>query len=161
MAILVRELQENGKMKEKYLSIQIVTQKKRIAADALDEKIKQLMTSIEAEAKKKGLMALKAKRKDVIKLYYFIGTELKPFVDGLKLPKGDKHHIWNPINYHAKRLKLEGEVRLKRGQGFSNTWNNCYLLTKYKESDVFEYEFKLNVNIKNTILLTLDDIRKL
>ena len=76
MAILVRELQENGKMKEKYLSIQIVTQKKRIAADALDEKIKQLMTSIEAEAKKKGLMALKAKKKHVIKLYYFIGTEL-------------------------------------------------------------------------------------
>ena len=105
------------------------------------------MTSIEAEAKKKGLMALKAKRKDVIKLYYFIGTELKPFVDGLKLPKGDKHHIWNPINYHAKRLKLEGEVRLKRGQGFSNTWNNCYLLTKYKESDVFEYDWTQWVEI--------------
>ena len=106
MAILVRTRQEDGSLKESYPSTQIVTQKRIDDAKKLDEKIEKLVMSIENEAEKQGLIDLKKKRKEVIKLYYFVGMKLKPFVENLKLPKGDKQHIWNPINYHSKERPL-------------------------------------------------------
>ncbi len=148
MAILVRTRQEDGSLKESYPSTQIVTQKRIDDAKKLDEKIEKLVMSIENEAEKQGLIDLKKKRKEVIKLYYFVGMKLKPFVENLKLPKGDKQHIWNPINYHSEHLQMsDTNVRLKRGQSFANTWNMCYLLSKYSKADVFEYDWTQWVEI--------------
>ena len=157
MAILVRTRQEDGTLKESYPSTQIVTQKRKLAAEELDKKIEKLVMTIEEEAEKKGLIALKKKRREVIKLYYFVGMKLKPFVDKLKLPKGDKQHIWNPINYHSEHLQMSDKnVRLKRGQSFANTWNMCYLLSKYTKANVLEYDWTQWVEIFDSTITQKD-----
>ena len=66
MAILVRTRQEDGTIKESYPSTQIVTQKRKLAAEELDKKIEKLVMTIEEEAEKKGLIALKKKRREVV-----------------------------------------------------------------------------------------------
>ncbi len=149
MAIKIRIADEDGSLKEQTLTTHgILTQKKMDFADKLDEKIKKRVRKIEKDAKDKGLLDLKSKKGKVIQLYYFVGTELKSFVDDIKLPKTEKEHIWNPINFHAKELSVSiSTKRQTRDRAYGSVWNNCYRLASYSKKDVLEFDWTQWVEI--------------
>ena len=158
MAILVWKLLDNGKYAPEYPSVEVVTEKKILDAEEQDKKIKEKICSIEDNARKKSLLKLKGKKKDVVKLYHYVGSELKPFIESLKLNLDDKKYIWGAINYHAKELKLDGKVRLDRDRGHGNTWRYCIRLAEYSEEDAFELDWTQWVELFD-VTLAQDDPR--
>ena len=157
MAILVRTILDNGKYLPSYPSVEVVTTKKIKDAEEQDKKIKEKICGIEDNARKKSLLQLKGKKKDVVKLYHYIGSELKPFLESLKLNLDDKKYIWGAINFHAKELKLDGKIRLDRDRGHGNTWLYCCKLAKYSEKDAFELDWTQWVELFDTTLAQNDD----
>ena len=141
MVIKVRTLRDDGSYEKSYPSVEVVTNEKIIQADLQDDLIKEKIHSIENNSEKKSLLQLKGGKKDIVKLHHYVGTELKPFIDGLKLNNNDKQYIWGAINFHADKLKLEGESRLDRDRGQRNTWKNCIRLAGYSEEDAFELDW--------------------
>jgi len=158
MAILVRKLLDNGKYEPSYPSVEVVTQKKILDAELQDRKIKEKICNIEDNARKKSLLQLKGKKKDIVRLYHYIGSELKPFIESLKLNLDDKKYIWGAINYHAKELKLDGKIRLDRDRGHGNTWRYCIRLAEYSEEDAFELDWTQWVELFD-VSLTQNDPR--
>ena len=156
MVILVRTVQEDGTIGKSYPSIEVVTTEKIIQAELQDKKIKEKICGIENNPEKKSLIQLKGGKKDIVKLHHYIGTELKPFIESLKLNNNDKQYIWGAINYHADKLKLVGETRLDRQRGHRNTWKNCIFLAGYSEEDAFELDWGNWVEIFDVTLATKD-----
>jgi len=156
MTILVRTLRENGKIEISYPSVEVVTNEKITQAELQDKKIKQKICEIEDNARKKSLLKNKGKKKDVVKLYHYVGSELKPFLDGLKLNRDDKKYIWSAINFHAKELQLKGKFRLDRDRGHGNTWLYCCKLAKYSEDDAFELDWTQWVELFDVTLAQND-----
>ncbi|AFS83378.1 hypothetical protein [Candidatus Nitrosopumilus sediminis] len=157
MAVLIRE-QVNGKEKKIYkTNLEKVTTSIAKKADELDDKIKKKIEQIEKEAESNGLIELKSKKGNVVKLYHFVGNELKPFVDNLKLSKGDKPYIWQAINYHSKFLKISESAsgRLKRDP-VTSTWTYCYNLGEYDTAQVQEYDWTQWVEIFDSSITTKD-----
>ena len=143
MAVKIRTTNEDGSLKEQTLTTHgSLTKKKMDEADKLDEKIKKRIRKIEKDAKDKGLLELKSKKGKVIELYHFVGTELKPFVDGLKLPKTEMEHLWNPINFHAKELAVSTSTyRQSKNKGYGSTWYICYRLASYTKKNALEFDW--------------------
>ena len=131
MVILVRTLDKNGKIEKSYPSVEVPTNEKIAQAVLQDKKLKKKICEIEDNAQKKSLLEKKGKKKDAVKLYHYVGSQLKPFIASLKLNPQDKKFIWGAINFHAKVLKLDGKVRLDRDRGHGNTWKYC----------IFSYDF--------------------
>jgi hypothetical protein len=156
VVILVRTVQEDGTIVKSYPSIEVVTTEKIIQAELQDKKIKEKICGIENNPEKKSLIQLKGGKKDIVKLHHYIGTELKPFIESLKLNNNDKQYIWGAINYHADKLKLVGETRLDRQRGHRNTWKNCIFLAGYSEEDAFELDWGNWVEIFDVTLATKD-----
>jgi hypothetical protein len=61
------------------------------------------MREIEKELDKNGLLKLKGKKGEVIKLWYEVGVKLK-FTEGLKLSAEDKKLLWRALYDHAGKL---------------------------------------------------------
>ena len=156
MAILVRTILDNGKYEPSYPSVEVVTEKKILDAELQDRKIKEKICSIEDNARKKALLKLKGKKKDVVKLYHYVGSELKPFIESLNLNLDDKKYIWGAINYHAKELKLDGNARLDRDRGHGNTWKYSIILAEYSEEDAFELDWTQWVELFDVTLAQND-----
>jgi hypothetical protein len=156
MAILVRKLLDNGKYAPEYPSVEVVTEKKILDAELQDRKIKEKICSIEDNARKKSLLKLKGGKKDVVKLYHYVGSQLKPFIESLNLNRDDKKYIWGAINFHAKELKLDGKVRLDRDRGQGNTWKYCIRLAEYSEEDAFELDWTQWVELFDVTLAQND-----
>ena len=152
MVILVRTLKDNGEYEKSYPSIEIVIAAKIKEAKAQDIKIKKKVCDIENNARKKSLLKLKGGKKDIVKLYYYVGTELKPFIESLKLNNNDKQYLWGAINFHAKELKMEGTSRLDRDRGHRNAWKNSIKLAGYSEKDAFELDWGNWVELFDTTL---------
>ena len=153
MAIKVRTLREDGEIEISYPSVGgMVPQKDIKKADALDLKIKEKICNIEENARKKSLLQLKGKKNDVVKLYHFVGTELKPFIESLKLNNDDKQYIWGEINFHANKLKMDGTTRLDRDRGNRNAWKNSVKLADWPEKDAFELDWGNWVELFDTKL---------
>ena len=157
MAILVRTLRDDGTTETTYPSVEDSTHAQIEESKILDIKIKEKICGIEDNARKKSLLQLKGKKKDVVKLYHYIGSELKPFIGDLKLNRDDKQYIWGAINFHAKELKLDGKIRLDRDRGHGNTWQYCCRLAKYSEKDAFELDWTQWVELFDTTLAQNDD----
>ena len=167
MAILVRTLHDNGKIQISYPTVEgkkVDTSK----AKALDLKIKKKVCSIEDNArkiivtvkigntgktKKMSLLDFKGgKKHELVWLYHYVGTELKPFIDSLKLNRDDKHYIWDVLNFHSDKLKMKGRSRIDRDKGHRNTWKNCIKLAGYSENDAFELDWGNWVELFDTYL---------
>jgi len=157
MAILVRTLRDDGTIETTYPSVEASTPAQIEESKIVDIKIKEKICGIEDNARKKSLLQLKGKKKDVVRLYHYVGSELKPFLDGLKLNLDDKQYIWGAINFHAKELKLDGKIRLDRDRGHGNTWLYCCKLAKYSEKDAFELDWTQWVELFDTTLAQNDD----
>ena len=156
MAILVRTLLDNGKFQISYSSVEIIPPAKIKEAKVQDIKIKKKICDIEDNARKKSLLKLKGKKKDVVKLYHYVGSQLNPFIKSLKLNLDDKKYFWGAVNFHAKELKLEGKIRLDRDRGHGNTWAYCCKLATYSEKDAFELDWTQWVELFDTTLAQND-----
>jgi hypothetical protein len=156
MVILVRTLQDNGEFQKSYPSIEIVTPAKIKEAKSQDIKIKEKVCGIEDNARKKSLLKLKGGKTDIVKLYHYVGTELKPFVESLELNNNDKQYLWGAINFHAKELKMEGTSRLDRDRGHRNSWKNSIKLAGYSQNDAFELDWGNWVELFDTTLAQND-----
>lgn len=156
MVILVRTFYDNGQIEVSFPSVEIPTKEKIAQAELQDKKLKKKICEIEDNARKKSLLKNKGKKKDVVKLYYYVGSELKPFIESLKLNPQDKKYIWGAINFHAKILKVDGKVRLDRDRGHGNTWKYCIRLAGYSKEDVFELDWTQWVELFDTTLAQND-----
>jgi hypothetical protein len=160
VAIKIRSTDEDGSLNERTITRQgTLTQKKIDEADKLDEKIKKLIGRIEKDAEEKGLMKLSGKKGKVVELYHFVGTELKPFIDSLKLPKTEMEDIWNPLNFHAKELAVdETRYRQSKTKGYGSTLYICYRLASFTKKDTLEYDWTEWVEIFDSTI-TRNDTR--
>ena len=157
MAILVRTLRDDGTIEITYPSVEASTPAQIEESKILDIKIKEKICSIEDNARNKSLLKLKGKKGgNIVKLYHYVGSELKPFLESLKLNLDDKKYIWGAINYHAKELKLDGKVRLDRDRGHGNTWRYCMRLAEYSEEDAFELDWTQWVELFDVTLAQND-----
>ncbi len=156
MAILVRTLLDNGKVQISYPSIEIVTPARIKDAKVVDLKIKEKVCSIEDNARKKSLLQLKGGKKDIVKLYHYVGSELKPFIESLNLNNNDKQYLWGAINFHSKELKMEGTYRLDKYRGHRNSWKNSIKLAGYSKDDAFELDWGNWVELFDTTLAQND-----
>ena len=126
MVILVRK-EVNGNVIPTFPSVANVTTQQIIQAELQDKKIKEKICSIEDNARKKNLLQLKGGKKDIVKLYHYVGSQLKPFLNSLKLTESEKQHFWREINFHSNELKMtgtneeEGPVRLE-GLAHRSAW---------------------------------------
>ena len=160
MAIKIRNRNDDDSLDERIISRQgTLTQKKIDEAEKLDEKIKKLICRIEKDAENKGLMKLKGKKGKVVELYHFVGTEIKPFIDGLKLPKTEMEDIWNPLNFHAKKLSVdETRYRQSKTRGYGSMLYICYRLASFTKKDTLEYDWTEWVEIFDSTI-TREDTR--
>jgi len=149
MPIKIYSKKKDGTITVHYTSKgSVITPKETAKADEIDKKIKKAMREIEDRAKKKGLLDLLGKKGKVIQLYYFVGLELKKFIDSLNLSEDEILQLWSPINHHAEKLSLDqGTSRLIRDKGYRSTWRYCYLLAQRQEKDVLEYDWTQWVDI--------------
>jgi len=158
MAVLIRVLMDGGKEKKIYkTNLEKVTPDIAKKADKLDQEIKTKIQEVESEAKNKGLIELKSKKTGVTKLYHFVGKKIRPFIDGLKLAKGDTPYVWQAINYHSQHLKTSESAtgRLQRDP-VTSYWTYFYKLGEYDWEDVKEYDWTQWVEIFDSKLTTID-----
>ena len=160
MTIKIRSTNDDGSPDEVIITRQgSLTQKKITEAENLDKKIKNKINKIEKDANNNGLMKLKSKKGKVVELYHFVGTELKPFIDGLKLPKTEIEDIWNPLNFHAKELSVdESRYRQSKTKGYGSTLYICYRLASFTKKDTLEYDWTEWVEIFDSTI-TRNDTR--
>jgi hypothetical protein len=109
----------------------LITQEEKIRAEKLDNFLSEKMKEIEREMKNSGLLRLKGKRGEVLKLWYEVGKRLNFVDDKYLVPPGDRDFVWRALYDHAGRL-APGPLseRAKRDPSTSH-FSYCYRLSKF------------------------------
>jgi hypothetical protein len=160
MVILVRK-EVNGNVIPTFPSVANVTTQQIIQAELQDKKIKEKICSIEDNARKKNLLQLKGGKKDIVKLYHYVGSQLKPFLNSLKLTESEKQHFWREINFHSNELKMtgtneeEGPVRLE-GLAHRSAWWRMVKIADWSEEDALELNWDMWSALFDTTLSRRD-----
>ena len=160
MVILVRK-EVNGKILKTFPSVTNATPEQIIQAELQDKKIKEKICCIEDNARKKNLLQLKGGKKDIVKLYHYVGSQLKPFLNSLNLTESERQHFWREINFHSSELKMtgvnedEGPVRLE-GLAHRSAWWRMVKLADWSEEDAFELNWDMWSALFDTTLSRRD-----
>lgn len=113
-----------------FMSDKFVIEKMQIQARELDAVIKKELKRIENEAGKNDL--LKLKRKDgVIKLWYFIGKNIRNLIEKHVLPEDEKY-IWVALWDNISNELAPGERESSRVGTKRDPLKYCYRLSGYK-----------------------------
>lgn len=114
-----------------YKSDGLVTKEEQEKADKLDYALELELKKIEKEMQKKGFLRLKGKKKGVLRLWYEIGSRLRPFLDGLDLTPEDRNNVFRAIYYHAGCL-APGPISIRAIRRPKDShFSYCYLLGSF------------------------------
>jgi len=87
-----------------YKSDTLVTKEEQEKADKLDQVLSVELKKIEKEMRNKGFLKLKGKKGEVLRLWYEVGSMLKPVLDNLDIPSKDMNYVYRAIYDHAGNL---------------------------------------------------------
>ena len=136
MAVIIREKKfiEGKEYNVKVYRTQpgkLITQEEKIKAEKLDSFLSEKMKEIEQGMKNNGLLVLKGKRGEVLKLWYEVGRRLNFMDDTSLIVLGDRDFVWRALYDHAGRL-APGPLseRAKRDPSTSH-FSYCYRLSRF------------------------------
>jgi len=134
MAIIIRETKKIDGKPEKvkvYKTKRLLTRDLRDQAEKFDKFLSEKMREIEDEMKSSGLLKLKGKKGEVIKLWYEIGRRLDFVLDTSMVAAEDREFTWRAIYDYAGEL-APGPLteRVKRDPETSH-FSYCYKLSTF------------------------------
>jgi len=134
MAVIIREEREIDGRPEKvkvFKTKRLLTGQLREQAEKLDEFLSKKMKKIEEEMCKTGLLKLKGKKGDVLKLWYEVGQRLDFVMDTSIIPAEDREYTWRAIYDHASKV-APGPLteRVKRDPETSH-FSYCFRLSRF------------------------------
>ncbi len=138
MAVIVREEKEIPGSGKKYTVKvykttpgKLVTLEGKKKAEELDRFLEKKIKEIKEEMSSTGLLKLKGKKGEVIKLWYEVGRRLDFVMDTSIVSAEDREFVWRAIYDHAEKL-APGPIsqRVKRDPESSH-FSYCYKLSRF------------------------------
>lgn len=134
MAVIIREERKIDGRPETvkvFKTKRLLTGELRKQAEELDKFLSKKVKEIEEEMKKIGLLKLKGKKGDVLKLWYEVGRRLDFVMDSSIVSAEDREYVWRAIYDHAAKL-APGPLteRVKRDPETSH-FSYCYKLSRF------------------------------
>jgi len=134
MAVIVREIRIIDGKPEKvkvFKTKRLLTGELREQAEKFDEFLSRKMREIEGEMKTTGLLKLKGKKGEVIKLWYEMGKRLEFVMDTSIVPAEDREFVWRALYDHAGSLAPGHITKRAERDPETSHFSYCYMLSKF------------------------------
>jgi len=134
MAVIIRETRMIDGKPERvkvFKTKRLLTGELREQAKTPDEFLSKKVSEIEEEMKSTGLLKLKGKKGEVVKLWYEVGKRLDFVTDTSMVAAEDREFVWRAIYDHVRELH-RGPIpeRVKRDPETSH-FSYCYKLSRF------------------------------
>lgn len=134
MAVIVRETRTIDGKPEKvkvFKTKRLLTGELRGQAEKLDGFLSKKLKGIENEMEENGLLNLKGKKGDVLKLWYEIGRRLEFVMDTSTVTAEDREFVWRAIYDHAGTLAPGPITKRAERDPETSHFSYCYMLSKF------------------------------
>lgn len=134
MAVIVRETRTIDGKPEKvkvFKTKRLLTGELRGQAEKLDGFLSKKLKGIENEMEESGLLNLKGKKGDVLKLWYEIGRRLEFVMDTSTVTAEDREFVWRAIYDHAGTLAPGPITKRAERDPETSHFSYCYMLSKF------------------------------
>jgi hypothetical protein len=134
MAVIVRETRMIAGKPEKvkvFKTKRLLTGELREQAERLDEFLSKKIKEIEKEVRSIGLLKLKGKKGEVIKLWYEVGKQLEFVMDTSIVPAEDREFMWRALYDHAGSLAPGPVTKRAEREPETSHFSYCYMLSRF------------------------------
>lgn len=134
MAVIVRETRMIAGKPEKvkvFKTKRLLTGELREQAERLDEFLSKKIKEIEKEVRSIGLLKLKGKKGEVIKLWYEVGKQLEFVIDTSIVPAEDREFMWRALYDHAGSLAPGPVTKRAEREPETSHFSYCYMLSRF------------------------------
>jgi len=138
MAVILKEEKEiPGSTKKHIVKVyktppgKLVTLEEKRKAEELDSYLDKKIKDIEKEMNSKGLLKLKGKKGEVIKLWYEVGKRLNFVTDTSIVSAEDREFVWRAIYDHAEKLAPGPISQRAKRDPESSHFSYCYKLSRF------------------------------
>jgi hypothetical protein len=134
MAVIIRETRTIDGKPEKvkvFKTRRLLTGELREQAEKLDGFLKEKLKGIENEMKENGLLNLKGKRGDVLKLWYEVGKRLEFVMDTSTVTAEDREFVWRAIYDHAGSLAPGPVTKRAEREPETSHFSYCHMLSRF------------------------------
>jgi len=134
MAVIIRETRTIDGKPEKvkiFKTKRLLTGELREQAEKLNGFLSKKLKEIESELKETGLLNLKRKRGDVLKLWYEIGKRLEFVMDTSIVTAEDREFVWRAIYDHAGSLAPGPVTKRAEREPETSHFSYCYMLSRF------------------------------
>jgi len=134
MAVIVRETRMIAGKPEKvkvFKTKRLLTGELREQAERLDEFLSKKIKEIEKEVRSIGLLKLKGKKGEVIKLWYEVGKQLEFVLDTSIVPAEDREFMWRALYDHAGSLAPGPVTKRAEREPETSHFSYCYMLSRF------------------------------
>lgn len=135
MAVIIREERIIDGRPEKvkvFKTKRLLTGELREQAKKLDEFLSKKIKEIEEEMKQSGLLKLKGKREEVLKLWYEMGKRFGFVMDTSIVSAQDREYVWRAIYDHAGKLAPGPLTERARRDPETSHFSYCYKLSTFR-----------------------------
>ncbi len=134
MAVIVRETRMIAGKPEKvkvFKTKRLLTGELREQAERLDEFLSKKIKEIEKEVRSIGLLKLKGKKGEVIKLWYEVGKQLEFVMDTSIVPAEDREFMWRALYDHAGLLAPGPVTKRAERDPETSHFSYCHMLSRF------------------------------
>jgi len=134
MAVIIRETRTIDGKPEKvkvFKTKRLLTGEFREQAEKLDGFLSKKLKGIRNEMKESGLLNLKGKRGDVLKLWYEVGKRLEFVMDTSIVTAEDREFVWRAIYDHAGSLAPGPVTKRAEREPETSHFSYCYMLSRF------------------------------
>jgi hypothetical protein len=134
MAVIIRETRTIDGKPEKvkvFKTKRLLTGELREQAEKLDGFLSKKLKGIESELKETGLLNLKGKKGDVLKLWYEVGKRLEFVMDTSIVTAEDREFVWRAIYDHAGSLAPGPVTKRAEREPETSHFSYCYMLSRF------------------------------
>jgi hypothetical protein len=134
MAVIIRETRMIDGKPERvkvFKTKRLLTGELREQAKTLDEFLSKKVSEIEEEMKSTGLLKLKGKKGEVVKLWYEVGERLDFVIDTSVVAAEDREYVWRAIYDHAGELAPGPLTERVRRDPETSHFSYCCKLSRF------------------------------
>lgn len=134
MAVIIRETRTIDGKPEKvkvFKTKRLLARELREQAERLDEFLSKKMKEIEEEMKTTGLLKLKGKKGEVIKLWYEVGKRLEFVTDTSIVAAEDREFVWRALYDHTSSLAPGPVTKRAERDPETSHFSYCYTLSTF------------------------------
>jgi len=134
MAVIIRDTRMiDGKLEKVkvFRTKRLLTGELREQAERLDEFLSKKMRGIEDEMKSAGLLKVKGKKGEVLRLWYEVGKQLEFVTDTSRVVAEDREFVWRAIYDHAGQLAPGPLTERAKRDPETSHFSYCYKLSRF------------------------------